>query len=238
MSENLILRFLAIRRLLQLVNILFWFHPAVASDKKKLSPSQRHPPKPRLSTAWSMTSIWRAASPSLDSFNLDLEGEPATEETEVRVLYDGTNIYFGDSHDQSPNRIVVHRQQAGRRPHELGQLSNHFGHVSRSAKSIASSAPIPPESSTTVRSRTRASGQSGVTRQRTGLGAAELGRTGKSKPTEQKSGGAKSPSPSGACSRESQTWGSISIATSAAQEEDLWSPVSRVFNLYRLSLAR
>ena len=36
------------------------------------------------------------------------EGEPATEDTDVRVLYDGDNIYFGVfAHDREPKSILT-----------------------------------------------------------------------------------------------------------------------------------
>ena len=54
-------------------------------------------------------SVWATAQPATDFVQKDpSEGEPATEWTEVRVLYDDKNIYIGAyCHDREPEEIVV-----------------------------------------------------------------------------------------------------------------------------------
>jgi len=52
--------------------------------------------------------LWAAATPAGDFRQREpLEGEPATEPTEVRVLYDDGNLYIGIvAHDSEPERVV------------------------------------------------------------------------------------------------------------------------------------
>lgn len=52
---------------------------------------------------------WTAAEPLTDFVQAEPhEGQPATEKTEVRVLYDDTTLYFGViCYDREPDRIVV-----------------------------------------------------------------------------------------------------------------------------------
>ncbi len=54
-------------------------------------------------------SAWRAAIPFDQSFQSERHvGEPATERTEVRILYDEQNIYFGiRCYDSSPDLVVA-----------------------------------------------------------------------------------------------------------------------------------
>jgi hypothetical protein len=52
---------------------------------------------------------WKLASPATDFFQrVPISGIPAGERTEVRVLYDDDNLYFGiNCYDSQPSRIVV-----------------------------------------------------------------------------------------------------------------------------------
>ena len=53
--------------------------------------------------------VWQRATPATDFIQADpLEGQPASEHTEVRVAYDADNLYIGATmHDTNPNGIVV-----------------------------------------------------------------------------------------------------------------------------------
>ncbi|HEY7680846.1 MAG TPA: carbohydrate binding family 9 domain-containing protein, partial [Terriglobia bacterium] len=52
---------------------------------------------------------WQSAQPAKDFIQRDPNtGEPASEPTEVRILYDRQNLYIGVyCHDSSPERIIV-----------------------------------------------------------------------------------------------------------------------------------
>jgi hypothetical protein len=52
--------------------------------------------------------VWARATPATDFIQLDpLNGSPATERTEVRILYDGTSLYMGVTcFDSEPTRLL------------------------------------------------------------------------------------------------------------------------------------
>jgi hypothetical protein len=53
--------------------------------------------------------LWQQATPLIDFVQAEpLEGQPASERTEVRMLYDGTSIFVGVTlHDRDPSQIVT-----------------------------------------------------------------------------------------------------------------------------------
>src|SRR5262249_26040108 len=52
---------------------------------------------------------WKDAPVAADFTQSEpMEGSPASEETEVKILYDHDNLYFGIvAHDREPDRIII-----------------------------------------------------------------------------------------------------------------------------------
>ena len=61
--------------------------------------------------------MWQSATPLTGFVQAEpFEGQPASERTEVRILYDDEAIYVGvDLHDSDPSQIVDHRHAPRRR---------------------------------------------------------------------------------------------------------------------------
>ncbi len=235
--------------LFTLFNILFSFHPAVASDEESSVRVGFAAPAPEAPIIDGMVDdeVWKAAEPFTGFVQSEpLEGEPATEETEVRVLYDGTNIYFGViCHDRSPDQIVVtdSRRDADLTNSDSFQIILDTYH-DRQNGFVFGTNPAGIQYDGQVANEGE-SGQSGVTRQQTGSGGGfnlnwdaswevkthtnEIGWMAEfAIPLRSLRYG----------SRESQTWGiNFYRNVRRKREETYWSPVSRVFNLYRLSSA-
>ena len=96
---------------------------------------------------------WQRAAPVSTFWQEQPEqGEPASERTEVRVVFTGDTLYIGVvCYDNDPQSITVSDFAPGRGPPGDRQLPHHFRYLSETSKTGSSSAPIPPASSMTAR---------------------------------------------------------------------------------------
>ncbi len=112
------LRFRSLRHKWTLVMALFLSLPAAAQDPPQASPEKESQKKEVLAhhTNQPITldgvldePAWAEAEPATDFTQREpLDGEPASEPTEIRVLYDEEAIYFGVSAwDSQPENLVI-----------------------------------------------------------------------------------------------------------------------------------
>lgn len=86
--------------------------PAVPQEEPRVAQAAPVDHKPKLDG--SLTDpLWQSAKPITDFRQREPhEGEPATEKTEVRILYTRTAVYFGiHCYDSEPSRIVAMEQR-------------------------------------------------------------------------------------------------------------------------------
>ncbi|MBI3189641.1 MAG: carbohydrate binding family 9 domain-containing protein, partial [Ignavibacteriales bacterium] len=80
----------------------------VAGDNPKSIRAVRASTPPKIDGILS-DDVWKSAEPATEFTQRDpLEGQPATEQTEIRVLYDDNALYFGCMFfDSEPEKIVA-----------------------------------------------------------------------------------------------------------------------------------
>lgn len=191
--------------------------------------------------------VWEIAAPLSDFVQADpLEGQPASEKTEVRILYNEDALFFGVvCYDTEPSQLVV---TDSRRDANLAEMDSFFiildtYHDYQNGFVFATN-PAGLEYDGHVTNQGEG-GQQGGSRQQTGSGAGfnknwdaswrvrtQIGDYGWSAEFAIPLRTLRYPS------GKPQTWGvNFQRNIRRKREEVYWSPIARAFNLYRLSSA-
>jgi len=96
------------KKLALLIGVSLAVSPLFAGDNERTAIATRTSTPPQID-GFLNEKIWRLAPAATDFLQRDpLEGQPATEATEIRVLYDDEALYFGCTmFDREPDKIVA-----------------------------------------------------------------------------------------------------------------------------------